>query len=378
MLKVSPVPASAAPPDRAHELVNAYLDRLDDDGSGKHSALRREERFKYRLPQVSVKLKEASGGWRVFKGPTRNISVNGIGIVLGSFVYPGTPCSVELVSLHSHATVQTGQVKRCRYLPGTPRLHEVGIKFDTPIKVEMFHQQTTPARLLVADDEQPVHTLIQALLQDANVVCTSVFDADAALKELSEPKWDVALIDLELPGKSGLEIARALRSAGVATPLVAILRQDDSSIRNDCTDAGFDLWIAKPFQQADLLSLMRSLRCEPVVSTFIQKPQMLVAIDSFARTAAQSAGGLLRMFNASDWARLASSVQSLQAAAWSTGFPLIAAATQDLLQALEDGLAEADRAALRVRIGFVARLLGSVVGGSCQAEAIPEEPGIAL
>lgn len=361
--------AVANSPARARELIDAYLDKLEAAASERHGTVRREERYSYRQPELTLRVREADGGWKSYKCTTRNISANGIGVMINTVLYKNTRCLVELVSLHEQVVRLPGVVMRCEYMPGTTRLHEVGIQFEKPIRIELFHRKALQTRLLIADDEKQIHTLVGAVLHGLNVTITSCFGAQEALEHLLSHKPDLALIDIDLPQTNGAQLAAAARAAGVPTPLVAMVSGEEGARRDECITAGFDLWISKPLVQADLVSLIRSMRCEPVVSNYVRQPNMLGVIDDFAHRASECAGELLRLFSASDSETLRRHVQSLRTEAVGAGFPFVATAAQDVLQAMDEGLAETDRTALRVKLGFLSRLLRSVVGGSCQIES---------
>jgi two-component system response regulator QseB len=81
-------------------------------------------------------------------------------------------------------------------------------------------------------------------------------DADAALQ--AEP-YDLALLDLGLPGVGGLDILRALRQRGQATPVLVMTARDAIGDRVSGLDAGADDYLVKPFDIDELLARVRAL-----------------------------------------------------------------------------------------------------------------------
>lgn len=70
---------------------------------------------------------------------SRNISENGLGVVHGGFLHPGTRCHVALPKASGERVVIEGEVVNCRHVSG--QLHEIGIKFSSPINLQDFMTQ---------------------------------------------------------------------------------------------------------------------------------------------------------------------------------------------------------------------------------------------
>lgn len=354
----------------ASGLVNAFLDRLDQamlPGADDH---RRESRLRYRLPQIRLQLQNAQGQWDTYTGPTRNISANGLGVILGVFAYPNTSVRFDLISLYGHKATHSGRVARCRYLPGTPRLYEVGIEFHTPVNVGMFARQEVPYSVLIVEPTQATRVTIEALLQSVPLSCGWAPDAAAAIRAAQERPFDLVLVAPQGSGVPDAAVADTLQQSGVVAPLVAIVRQGAcEEAAEQCLAAGYDAWIKSPFDKADLLCLLRSMRCEPMVSTLLHKAEKLEFVDQFA----QQAPGLIRelseLHRVGNWAQIIACAQATQANAVKCGFPLVGSALQELLETVQGN--ESDSAAVRIKLGFAKRLLNSVVGASCKLSCRP-------
>ncbi len=112
-----------------------------------------------------------------------------------------------------------------------------------------------PLSILLADDSRSLRTLIRALLEAEGHEVTAVEGGDAALAAAARDSFDVVLLDLEMPGRDGFETARALRGReepGAHLPLLAVTGHDEEQVAADLAAAGFDGWVGKPIQPAEL------------------------------------------------------------------------------------------------------------------------------
>lgn len=346
-----------------HELVHSTLDKLDSPAHGARRAdTRRGDRFKYRVLEMTVDLQQPSGEWKRYASPSRNISCGGISFLIGHFVYPGTIAQVRLKSIYNHEIAQSGKIVRCRYLEGSARLYEVGVKFNAPIDVSMFHRGAVPTRILLVDDDHAVHKLIAALLRDCNVIITSAFDADQAIEAGLRAKFDMALLDVELSGKSGLELASALRAEGFSAPLVAVSADDSPDSRKACMDGGFEMWVTKPLTRSMLTTLVTSMRSDPVISSLIHEASMAELIDQFAGTLRARVRDLSVLLNEANYSELAGVVRTLRVDAGSYGFDPIVELSRELLELLSS---TQEPSLLRPKVNQLARLCNSARGVSC-------------
>jgi two-component system, OmpR family, response regulator MprA len=114
-----------------------------------------------------------------------------------------------------------------------------------------------PRVLIVEDDEEIASAIARALAREGyETECTA--SVAGALSATSEQHWDAVLLDLGLPDGDGLEVARAVRSAG-GTPVLVVTARDEVSSRVEGLDAGADDYLVKPFDRAELLARLRAL-----------------------------------------------------------------------------------------------------------------------
>jgi len=114
-------------------------------------------------------------------------------------------------------------------------------------------------RVLLVEDDAELAREVAAGLRgaDARVTIASTFrdGYDSARRE----EHDVVLLDVMLPGGTGFELCRALRSAGVTTPILMLTARDAVDDRVTGLDAGADDYLTKPFAFQELLARVRAL-----------------------------------------------------------------------------------------------------------------------
>lgn len=115
--------------------------------------------------------------------------------------------------------------------------------------------------LLVEDDPMNVELFESALSSDGHDVVTER-DGAAGERRASE-HFDLLLLDIQLPKKSGLEVCRSLRARGVRTPIVALSASVLPEEIARTTAAGFDVFLSKPISPRDLRDAVRRLAPAP-------------------------------------------------------------------------------------------------------------------
>lgn len=117
------------------------------------------------------------------------------------------------------------------------------------------------ARVLLAEDN-PINALLaRALLEREGAVVDRAASGEETLVALEAGHYDLILMDVRMPGLSGLEATRALRQRGVRTPIVALTANAFEDDRRECLAAGMDDFLVKPLTPASLrAALMRWAR----------------------------------------------------------------------------------------------------------------------
>lgn len=114
-------------------------------------------------------------------------------------------------------------------------------------------------KILFAEDNRDVSKAVVTLLQRNNYTVDAVYDGDDALTYLLEGDYDAAVLDIMMPGKSGLEVVRMARERGVRIPVMMLTAMDEVDDRINGLDAGADDYLPKPFAGGELLARVRAL-----------------------------------------------------------------------------------------------------------------------
>jgi DNA-binding response OmpR family regulator len=115
-------------------------------------------------------------------------------------------------------------------------------------------------RILVVDDEPPLRELVVVTLGDA-FICEEVGDGDRALERLDEAEYDLVMLDLMMPGTSGMDVLRKMReNDGLAeVPVIVMSAWQSPQDVASALEAGADRFLAKPFRIDELGSMVRGL-----------------------------------------------------------------------------------------------------------------------
>jgi DNA-binding response OmpR family regulator len=111
--------------------------------------------------------------------------------------------------------------------------------------------------LLVEDDER-LARLTAEYLEGHGVVVTRAADGNAGLDEAVKHRYDVVLLDLMLPGKSGLDVCRELRERS-DVPVIVLTARGEEADRVLGLEIGADDYLAKPFSSRELLARIRAV-----------------------------------------------------------------------------------------------------------------------
>lgn len=114
-------------------------------------------------------------------------------------------------------------------------------------------------RILVVEDETDLRGQIAAQLEGAGYRVEGTGEGDEGLYLAGEYPYDAAVIDLGLPGLSGLELIRRLRAAGSRLPILILTARGRWQDKVEGLEAGADDYLTKPFHMEELLARLRAL-----------------------------------------------------------------------------------------------------------------------
>jgi two-component system copper resistance phosphate regulon response regulator CusR len=114
-------------------------------------------------------------------------------------------------------------------------------------------------RLLVVEDEPKIARHLASGLEAAGFQVETCATGEAALDRARSAAFDALLVDVMLPGMSGLEAVRRLRSEGLASPVLFLSARDSTEDRVRGLNEGGDDYIVKPFALAEVLARIRAI-----------------------------------------------------------------------------------------------------------------------
>lgn len=114
-------------------------------------------------------------------------------------------------------------------------------------------------RVLFVEDEIKVTEAIAELCKAQNIDCDIANDGIEGQMCVDRGLYDVIILDIMLPGKSGLEILKNIRNKGNSTPVLMLTAKDTISDRVKGLDYGADDYLVKPFSTKELFARIRAL-----------------------------------------------------------------------------------------------------------------------
>jgi DNA-binding response OmpR family regulator len=120
-------------------------------------------------------------------------------------------------------------------------------------------------KVLVIDDDASLRDTIAVILEQAEFKPLLASDGPSGLQTALREKPDLVLVDLRLPGISGMEICRQLRQNGMVFPIIALSASDEEVDKVLLLEIGADDYVTKPFGSRELMARIRAIlrRCTP-------------------------------------------------------------------------------------------------------------------
>jgi CheY-like chemotaxis protein len=122
-------------------------------------------------------------------------------------------------------------------------------------------ERSQPAQILVVEDNDVAQKVVRHMLTRGGYECVCVSSAPDAIETAKNRQFDLVLMDLQMPGISGIDASDALRElpAYRNTPIVAFTANSSDEFRSLCAEHGMQGFIAKPVQSHELLSVLAEL-----------------------------------------------------------------------------------------------------------------------
>ena len=114
-------------------------------------------------------------------------------------------------------------------------------------------------RILVVEDEEALALRIKRVLESENYHVEVAFDGDSGVELALTETYDLLILDILLPGLSGIQILKEVRREGLSMPVLLLTARDAIEDRVAGLDGGADDYLTKPFAFAELTARLRAL-----------------------------------------------------------------------------------------------------------------------
>ena len=114
-------------------------------------------------------------------------------------------------------------------------------------------------KILIIEDERLLAGSIKDLLEIQGFEAEAVYDGETGFTYAGTGIYDLIILDVMMPGKSGYEVARELRASRLGTPILMLTARSALEDRIAGLDAGADYYLTKPFDARELTACVRAL-----------------------------------------------------------------------------------------------------------------------
>ena len=114
------------------------------------------------------------------------------------------------------------------------------------------------AHILIVDDDDGIRSLVKKYLNENNYLITTSDSAEDASKKIEIIKFDLIILDIMMPGKSGLEFIKENKKK-IETPIILLTAKGDAYERIEGLEIGSDDYLPKPFEPKELVLRIRNI-----------------------------------------------------------------------------------------------------------------------
>ena len=126
------------------------------------------------------------------------------------------------------------------------------------------------AHILVVDDDDGIRSLVKKYLNENNFLVTTADSAESASKKIKIIEFDLIVLDIMMPGKSGLEFIQDHKKK-LNTPIILLTAKGEANERVEGLEIGADDYLAKPFEPKELI-----LRIKNILNKTIKTEQVRI------------------------------------------------------------------------------------------------------
>jgi two-component system, OmpR family, KDP operon response regulator KdpE len=114
------------------------------------------------------------------------------------------------------------------------------------------------ARILVVDDDSQIRRVMRTTLDAQGYEVDEAGSGERAIELLHSAKYDLVLLDINLPGKTGIETCKEIRT-DASVPIIMLTVRDAATDKIEALDAGAQDYVTKPFTMGEMLARIRSV-----------------------------------------------------------------------------------------------------------------------
>ena len=118
--------------------------------------------------------------------------------------------------------------------------------------------ENSEAHILVVDDDNRIRTLLKEYLSENNYIISTAEDSSEAKKKMEYLKFDIIILDVMMPGQSGYELTKEIKSKN-KVPIILLTAKGEVESRIKGLELGADDYIGKPFEPKELLLRIKNI-----------------------------------------------------------------------------------------------------------------------
>ncbi|KQV62636.1 MULTISPECIES: response regulator transcription factor [unclassified Caulobacter] len=115
------------------------------------------------------------------------------------------------------------------------------------------------AAILVIDDDAVVRQFAELVLAQAGYNVSSAATAELGMRALQASRWDLVLLDINMPGMTGLDVLRLRKHQRLKAAVMMMTARDDAATVRQAMETGADGYMVKPFGPRDLLKRVEAM-----------------------------------------------------------------------------------------------------------------------
>ena len=138
--------------------------------------------------------------------------------------------------------------------------------------------------ILVVDDDDRIRDLVRQYLEENNFLVSTAIDASEAKNKIEIFKFDLLILDIMMPGQSGLSLTKEIKSKNSNQPIILLTAKGQTEERIEGLETGADDYLGKPFEPKELLLRINNILNKiqkPILSNEIYVGNALVNLKKF-------------------------------------------------------------------------------------------------